>query len=246
MKVLRREHVLKTRYLIKYTKGDEIKYVAHLDLMRTIQRILRRSELPVEYSKGFNPHIILSIAQPLSVGVASKGEYMDVEFKEEVDEKVIKDTLNNNTPIGIEILDVKKAKEKLGEKKIPPSMAAVKAADYKIVLKCVDQDIVEEGLKSLLSLDEWKIMKKTKKGEKEVNIRALIKNIDFEIKENKLYINTLVSCGSVDNLSAQIMSDYIKEHVDGIDKEAFVYIERQELYSYEQEKLVTLLEYLGQ
>lgn len=125
-------------------------------------------------------------------------------------------------------------------------MAAVKAADYKIVLKCVDQDIVEEGLKSLLSLDEWKIMKKTKKGEKEVNIRALIKNIDFEIKENKLYINTLVSCGSVDNLSAQIMSDYIKEHVDGIDKEAFVYIERQELYSYEQEKLVTLLEYLGQ
>lgn len=125
-------------------------------------------------------------------------------------------------------------------------MAAVKAADYKIVLKCVNQDIVEEGLKSLLSLDEWKIMKKTKKGEKEVNIRALIKNIDFEIKENKLYINTLVSCGSVDNLSAQIMSDYIKEHVDGIDKEAFVYIERQELYSYEQEKLVTLLEYLGQ
>ncbi|GAB6149216.1 TIGR03936 family radical SAM-associated protein [Clostridium novyi] len=237
---------MKTRYLIKYTKGDEIKYVAHLDLMRTIQRILRRSELPVEYSKGFNPHIILSIAQPLSVGVASKGEYMDVEFKEEVDEKVIKDTLNNNTPIGIEILDVKKAKEKLGEKKTPPSMAAVKAADYKIVLKCVDQDIVEEGLKSLLSLDEWKIMKKTKKGEKEVNIRALIKNIDFEIKENKLYINTLVSCGSVDNLSAQIMSDYIKEHVDGIDKEAFVYIERQELYSYEQEKLVTLLEYLGQ
>lgn len=102
---------MKTRYLIKYTKGDEIKYVAHLDLMRTIQRILRRSELPVEYSKGFNPHIILSIAQPLSVGVASKGEYMDVEFKEEVDEKVIKDTLNANTPIGIEILDVKKAKE---------------------------------------------------------------------------------------------------------------------------------------
>lgn len=237
---------MKTRYLIKYTKGDEIKYVAHLDLMRTMQRILRRSELPVEYSKGFNPHIILSIAQPLSVGVASKGEYMDVEFKEEVDEKVIKDILNKNTPIGIKILDVKKAKEKLGEKKTPPSMAAVKSADYKIVLKCENEDIVEYGLKSLLSLDEWKIMKKTKKGEKEVNIRALIKKFDFEIKESKIYINTLVSCGSVDNLSAQTMSDYIKEHVDGIDKEAFVYIERQELYSYDQQKLITLLEYLGQ
>ena len=59
------------RYLIKFTKEENIKFIAHLDLMRTIQRIIRRSGLPVEYSKGFNPHMALSIAQPLSVGVYS-------------------------------------------------------------------------------------------------------------------------------------------------------------------------------
>ena len=73
MKTLKRGRVLKMRYLIKFTKEDSIKYVSHLELMRTIQRIIRRAELPVQYSQGFNPHIILSIAQPLSVGVYSKG-----------------------------------------------------------------------------------------------------------------------------------------------------------------------------
>lgn len=236
---------MKMRYLIKYTKEDEIKYVAHLDLMRTIQRILRRSELPVEYSKGFNPHIILSIAQPLSVGVASKGEYMDVEFKEEVNENIIKEKLNASTPLGIKILEVVKTKEKIGEKKTPPSMAAVQAAEYKIILKCIDGKKAEEGLKKLLQLDEWKIIKKTKKGEKEVNIRALIKNINFSVSDNKLNINTLVSCGSVDNLSAQAMSQYIKDNIEGIDKQAFTYIERQELFAYKEDKLLTLSEYLG-
>ena len=46
--------------------------------MRTLQKIIKRSELPIEYSKGFNPHMAVSIAQPLSVGVHSNGEYMDV------------------------------------------------------------------------------------------------------------------------------------------------------------------------
>lgn len=69
---------MKVRYLIKFTKEADIKFVAHLDLMRTIQRIIRRSGLPIEYSKGFNPHMTLSIAQPLSVGVYSEGEYMDI------------------------------------------------------------------------------------------------------------------------------------------------------------------------
>ncbi|MGL5085822.1 MAG: TIGR03936 family radical SAM-associated protein, partial [Clostridium sp.] len=70
------------RYVIKYTKGAGIKFISHLDLMRTIQRIIRRTDIPMKYSKGFNPHMALSIAQPLSVGVYSDGEYMDIVLAE--------------------------------------------------------------------------------------------------------------------------------------------------------------------
>ena len=66
------------RYLIKFTKESEIKFISHLDLMRTIRRIIVRSHLPIKFSKGFNPHMALSLAQPLSVGVCSEGEYMDM------------------------------------------------------------------------------------------------------------------------------------------------------------------------
>lgn len=83
------------RYLIKFSKEGNIKFVSHLDLQRTLQRNFKRSGLPVEYSKGFNPHIIMSLAQPLAVGLYSKGEYLDVSFIEEEDENIIVDKLNN-------------------------------------------------------------------------------------------------------------------------------------------------------
>ena len=78
---------MKVRYLIKFTKESNIKFIAHLDLMRTIQKVIRRTDLPVEYSKGFNPHIEMSIAQPLSVGVYSSGEYMDLILEEDINEQ---------------------------------------------------------------------------------------------------------------------------------------------------------------
>ena len=83
------------RYVIKFTKGDNIKFIGHLDLMRTIQRIIKRSGLPVEYSKGFNPHMSLSIAQPLSVGVYSDGEYLDLVLTEELSCEDVINKLND-------------------------------------------------------------------------------------------------------------------------------------------------------
>jgi Uncharacterized protein conserved in bacteria len=68
--------------------------------MRTIQRVIRRAGLPIEYSKGFNPHMNLSLAQPLPVGVHSQGEYMDVVFTEELEETDILKKLNENSPQG--------------------------------------------------------------------------------------------------------------------------------------------------
>ena len=68
-KVIKEQEEKNIRYLIKYTKESNIKFIAHLDLMRTAQKIVRRAKLPVKYSKGFNPHMAMSIAQPLAVGM---------------------------------------------------------------------------------------------------------------------------------------------------------------------------------
>ena len=119
---------MKVRYVIKFTKESSVKFISHLDLMRTIQRVIRRADLPMEYSKGFNPHMALSIAQPLSVGVYSDAEYMDIVLVEELEEKEIIDRLNAKTASGIKFLNARKVITKEGEKKLPQTMALVDAA----------------------------------------------------------------------------------------------------------------------
>ena len=230
------------RYLIKYTKDSEIKFVAHLDLMRTIQKVIKRSDLPIEYSKGFNPHMAVSIAQPLPVGVHSNGEYMDIVLSAELEEKYIMDKMNENTPRGIKILDVVKVIPIEGKKK-SQAMAIIDAAKYTIKLKCTEVQDVEKTLQSICSASEWNIIKKSKNGEKMINIKPLVHTFDYVIDDVVLCISVLISCGSRDNLSAGLLADYMKENIESINKETFIDITREEMYAYKNEKLVTLSEF---
>ncbi|MGL4730935.1 MAG: TIGR03936 family radical SAM-associated protein [Clostridium sp.] len=233
---------MKVRYLIKYTKEKEIKFISHLDLMRTIQRIIRRADLPIEYSKGFNPHMTISIAQPLSVGVYSSGEYMDVVFAEELSSEQIVRRLNENAPIGVKFLDAKKV-EKEENKKSPQAMAIIDEAQYVIKLKAIDKDEALNQIKEVNKLKQWNTIKKSKKGEKEVDIKPLIKKIICQVEDEYIVLKTMLACGSRENLSAGLLADFIKEHVSSLDKDAFVDIERIDMYALKGRKMVPLNEY---
>lgn len=71
------------RIRIKFNKGEGLKYISHLDLLRTMERAIRRSGLPIAYSEGFHPHAKVQFASALPVGIASRGELMDLELTEE-------------------------------------------------------------------------------------------------------------------------------------------------------------------
>lgn len=230
------------RYLIKYTKEGEIKFISHLDLMRTIQRVIRRAKLPIEYSKGFNPHMSLSIAQPLSVGVYSCGEYLDAVFTEELNEEAIVHALNEHTVGGVKFLNAVKVIVPEG-RKIPQGMALIDGAKYIISFK-----LKKEGnfdFNSIKEIPQWNMVKKTKSGEKEVDIRALVKSIEGRVEGNKLIVETVISCGSRENLSASLLSDFIKAQIEEIDEDAFVDIQRVEMYALKGEELVQLDKYFS-
>jgi len=231
------------RYLIKYTKESEIKFLSHLDLMRTIQRVIRRAKLPIEYSKGFNPHMSISIAQPLSVGVYSTGEYLDAVFIEAIDENEILKTLNENTVGGVKFLSVTKVARKEGQKN-QQAMATIDAAKYIIKFKLQDESALD--MDSLMNLSQWTILKKSKSGEKETDIKPLVKEIKCSIDNKMLTIEGLLSCGSRENLSASLLSEFIKTHVNGIKEDAFVDIKRVEMYAFKGKELLTLQEYFAQ
>lgn len=228
------------RYLTKFTKEENIKFISHLDVLKTIQKNIRRAGLPVEFSQGFNPHMNTSIAQPLSVGVYSSGEYMDMVLTTEMNEQEIIDRLNKTAPSGIKYLSALAIPYTPGEKKVPQAMALIDAARYTIKVRYSDVSKLEEEMSNLLENNQWNTIKKSKKGEREVNLRTLIKEFSFWIKDEFLILNVLISTGSREHLSADLLVKYIQENTSNAVLNAFVNIKREEMYFYKEDKLLPL------
>ena len=83
-----------SKYRMYYMQKDEVKYISHLDFLRTVNRIFKRCALPLKYSNGFNPHTVMTIGLPLSVGTTSECDVLDIEFTQNVDTVYLKQKLN--------------------------------------------------------------------------------------------------------------------------------------------------------
>lgn len=92
------------RIQIDYTKGEEVKFISHRDLMRVMQRAVRRADLPIAYSQGFNPHMKISWGQALKVGATSAGETAVLQMADWVKPEEIMAKLNQNLPQGLAII----------------------------------------------------------------------------------------------------------------------------------------------
>lgn len=232
------------RYLIKFTKEADIKFISHLDLLRTIQRIVRRAKLPAEYSKGFNPHMCMGIAQPLSVGVYSEGDYLDLYLTEDVPEETVKNLLNENSSTGIKFLEVSKSIVVDNVKRLPQAMALIDAANYTIKIQYNDLTNVISELDELVAKETIEVLKKSKKGEKLVDIKPMIKEIKYWTKDDELIVNSLISCGSRENLSPDLLAEVIKSNTSNVKEDSFTEIKRVEMYAYKNNKLVPLYKYI--
>ncbi len=90
---------------IMYERGPQVKYISHLDILRVFDRALRRSQLPVAFSSGFNPRPKIVFGLPPGVGVTSKSEYADLTLEQDIDAAEVKKRLNNALPDGFRILE---------------------------------------------------------------------------------------------------------------------------------------------
>lgn len=234
-------NALMERYLIKFTKTGGVKFISHLDTLRTLHRALKREEVPISYSKGFNPHPSISIASPLSLGVSSLCEYADLEMEEYMDEKELVDRLNSSLPEGIRVLEALNIKEKR-----PSSMGIVEGSSYSIILEHnSDKKTIEEIIDKILSKDEIHRSKKSKSGEKIVDIRPLIINIKLEnIEKNKVQIGCTLKTGSRASLNPDMLVELLFEFSDS---KIFGYpdIVRRDIYCTNNGKLVDLMSYFS-
>ncbi|HPV85888.1 MAG TPA: TIGR03936 family radical SAM-associated protein, partial [Sedimentibacter sp.] len=163
------------------------KYISHLDVLRFIQRSVKRAGIKAKYSEGFNPHMKTSFGYPLSLGIESIGEYFELELNENIEPELFKDKMNSVMPKEMQIIkaDYSNDAESLMKRcayaryliNIEPSIDVNKLNEY-----------FEEMLTEGVIYKRQKINKKNKLVTKELNTKELIDYLKAENIDNKTRI----------------------------------------------------------
>lgn len=197
---------------LNFSKTGMAKYISHLDLLRCFTRSIMRAELPAVYSQGFNPHMKMTFSLPLSVGVTSSCECVDIEFESGVTDGGIMKKLNDALPPDIRIISV-------GDPNI--SANDIFGAEYRLTLLCGDAGENAFGvIKAFFALPEVIIIKRTKKkGEREVNLMDFVLGAEApKITDEGIEIYLTLSAGGQKNLKPEIAAEalikYLTENTD--------------------------------
>ena len=157
-----------------------------------------------------------------------------------IDVKEVLEKLNESAPPTIKFLHATSVEIVENVKRLPQTMALLDGARYIIKIKLNGTSKVEEEMMKTLNEQKWEIIKKTKKGEKLTDIKPLVKEFKYWIKDDELVLNTLIATGSRENLSAELLVNYLKEKISEINTEAFVNIKREEMYILKSNKYIPL------
>lgn len=172
------------KVIIKYKKVNRLKYISHLDTIRLLQRALRRAEVKVVYSEGYNPHPKFSFAMPLSLGIETLGDYIEIEVEESENYKDIKSRLNEVLPEDFKVIYAEKSDN------TQTLSARLKNVIYTIDIK--DEIENTEKVEKVISdfFKEEQIIERVKKKKRRTKVkkfdsRKFIEKIEVVKEDNK-------------------------------------------------------------
>lgn len=208
------------RLRVVYSKSKETIYLSHLDTIRIFEQALTRAQILVEYSKGFNPRPELVFAHPLSLGIESTGEVVDIFLAENVAISYFIREMNKVLPAGITILSAEYVP--IDEKSI---MSRVYASTYLISFVNNEEKFAgktkreienmrknyKEKMDKFLSQNEILVLKKSKNRMERIDIKPMIIVYDFNLDYD---LEVTIATGSKSNLKPEsIMTGFI-EYID--------------------------------
>ncbi|NLB73852.1 MAG: DUF2344 domain-containing protein [Firmicutes bacterium] len=222
-------------FRIRITKTGAAKYMSHLDFLRTIERSVRRAELPVALSGGFNPRPRMSFSPALPVGVSSNSEFADIMLREAVDANEASLRLNESLPQGMRVTS-----SSMLPPNIPALSAIIQAASYRLELHGkaeVRLDCVLTAIETILERDSIIIERVTPKGTRRVDLRPLIYEMRVDTHDSLVSVYATVASGSEGNVRPFDLARVIVESGGIEDSGVFVDITREGLYALRDGKL---------
>lgn len=226
-----------SRYVIKFSKEGDIRYISHLDLLRLFKRSFKRVGVRLQHSQGFNPHPKMSFAQPLSLGYFSIGEYLEFDTTEAYSTDDILKRINSVMPEGIRIFSCKELPA------VGKTLAALtEYADYEIKIPLAADSKenrtgelaanIRKSAEGYLSQEHIFIVKHQKKSGKdiEVDIRPMIAEFNGMVDDNYIMLTMKLAAGSTANLSPEAVLSSFCEFAGVAYDRAEVVIKRTEIH----------------
>lgn len=192
---------------IWFNKKGMSRFISHLDLMRTMTRAIRRSNIPLWYTEGFNPHPYMTFSLPLSLGMESECESMDIKIEGEITNGEIYELLKKSMPNGIDIIRVT---DPIKDPKF------ISYGKFEISFYDVENKVeFSKYTKNLLSQDELIVGKLSKKGRrkviKEINLIDFIKSYNIEEFDEGVKLSVTLPAGSTTNINPALLADEIQK-----------------------------------
>ena len=178
---------------VKFGKEGALRFIGHLDVLRTFQKIFRRAGIPMAFSQGFSPHPIMSFALPLGLGLSSEGEYLDAEIGE-IERTELLPRLQAATSADLPVYAVCILTEGSGN-----AMASVGRASYRLGIRPEWEEILRRGAERLMARDSIPIEKETKTRTVEMDLRPCLYRI--EVQPDALFLE--IAAGSKANVKPE-------------------------------------------
>lgn len=186
-----------------FEKKNLLRFISHLDTNRTMIRALRSANLPVQYSLGFNPRPALTFALPLSLGIESECETMDVTTTVDIDLGEATAALNAFLP---EDMQIKRA----NLAKTDPKHIAF--ADYTVTVSAENADI-SAPVADFLALKALPVIKKTKSKETEIDLKTCMEILSHTVNGNTAVFVVRLPAGSKDNVNPFLFSSALLKYL---------------------------------
>lgn len=194
---------------LRFSKTGRLKYISHLDINRAMSRAFKRAEIPLWYTEGFNPHPYMSFSLPLSLGVESLCESVDIRLIDSIDNADIKSRMNAVLPSDLKIVDVYDNFRDNSE---------IVYSDYVYKFQFADNEEALGKISDLLSGEEITALKKGKQGRrkvlKETNIKPFIDRYNISIRDDIIILNIRLLAGGEKNLNPSLLFDTIIRLID--------------------------------
>lgn len=192
-----------------FSKTDRCKYISHLDINRCMSRALARAEIPLWFTEGFNPHPYMSFSLPLSLGVESLCESVDLRITGDISNSEIKSRMNEMLPTGIRIVDVYDDFRDCSE---------IAFSDYVYKFEFKDNKAALKRIVAVLSSEEILAEKKAKKGKrrivKETNLKPFINKYNISVRDDEIILNIRLAAGPEKNLNPTLLFDTLIRLID--------------------------------